>query len=225
MGTQDKDFCKMIIFRQEFIAMKRIFYLCLVCLINGLVLSAQTTEKSLKFFNKTEAGVSFGIGSFKTDVINNDQKKARNDEIVITLQTINGVKYMDHLGVGLSFGVEKWSNGLLWPLYAYISYDLKPSDNTFYGAVYLGYAFGTRYKTSFFEQGKGAFGLSIGLGYKMKIAKNLAFMYEIFYKYQAIESNYNIWVTDTMNVKKLIRNVDYKVPLHFAGFKIGICFP
>ncbi len=205
--------------------MKKILCFFVFCLLNGLLLSAQTNDKSLKYFNKTEAGVSFGLGSFKTDIYNNVQKKIRNDEIVITFQTINGLKYMNQLGVGLSFGVEKWQNGLFWPLYAYISYDLKPADNTFYGAIYLGYAFGTRKQTSFYEEGKGAFGLSIGLGYKMKIAKNLRFMYEIFYKYQAISSNYNVWYTDSANVKKLIRTEEYKVPLHFAGFKIGICFP
>jgi len=205
--------------------MKRFLWVISLCLMNGLLLPAQSGDHSLKYFNKTEGGVSFGLGSFKADVVNNLQKKVRNDEIVITFQTINGLKYMDLLGIGLSLGVEKWQNGLFWPLYAYLSYDLKPADNTFYAALYLGYVFGSRKKTSLYEEATGGFGMSVGVGYKMKIAKKLRFMYEIFYKYQATGSSYNVWVTDSTNVRKLIRTTDYKVPLHFAGFKIGICFP
>ncbi|HNX85432.1 MAG TPA: hypothetical protein PKN12_00735 [Bacteroidales bacterium] len=186
-----------------------------------------TTDKSLVFFNKTEGGVAFGIGSFKTNVVNGIQKKARNDEIVVSLQTINGVKYLDRVTVGVSIGVEKWQNGLFWPVYAYLGYALKPTANSFFANIYLGYGFGTRYSTNFYEQGSGAFGMSIGVGYQMRISKKLRFLYEIFYRYQAVESTYfriNDIESDTGTYQKKTA-VDYKVPLHFAGFKIGICFP
>ncbi|MEI7983003.1 MAG: hypothetical protein WCI71_15235 [Bacteroidota bacterium] len=192
-------------------------------------LSAQTSgnDKSLTWFNKTEGGISFGVGSFNTNIVNGIQKKIRNDEIVVTFQTINGVKYMNRLGLGVSIGVEKWQNGLFWPIYGYLSYALKPAGNTFFGNIYLGYGIGTRYSTSFYEQGKGGFALSIGLGYQMRISKKLQFMYEIFYKYQAVESTYyriNGVTTDSGTIQKKTP-VPYKVPLHFAGFKIGLCFP
>ena len=181
-------------------------------------------EHSLKYFNKTETGISFGIGKFRTDIYNGIQKKIRNDEIVFTLQTINGIRFGDQLGLGVSAGVEKWQNGLFWPLYGFLSYDLKPADNTFYGSVYIGYGIGHRDADSFHEAGDGAFALSIGVGYKQKIAKKLRFIFEAFYKYQAVDSKYNIFTT--INDSTTLQTVqDYKTSLHFAGFKIGITFP
>ena len=184
-------------------------------------------EKSLKFFNKTEAGVSFGIGSFKTDVVNGTQKKIKNDELVINFQTINGVKYMNRLGLGLGVGFEKWRNGFFWPIYGVITFDLKPADNTFFADLSLGYSIGTRYATTFFEEGTGAFALSVGIGYKMKVAGKIHFMYEVFYRYQSINSSYfNIVDTMVDSVKVQIKTrYDYTVPLHFAGFKIGVIIP
>jgi len=184
-------------------------------------------DKSLTWFNKTEGGVSFGIGSFNTNIVNGIQKRIKNDEIVVTFQTVNGVKYLNRLSIGVSIGVEKWQNGLFWPIYGYLGYTLKPTDNTLFANLYLGSGIGTRYATSFYEQGKGGFAMSIGLGYQMRISKKLLFVYEVFYKYQALESTYyriNDVTQDsvTMQVKTA---VNYKVPLHFAGFKIGLRFP
>jgi hypothetical protein len=189
-------------------------------------LTAQTEneDKSLKYFNKTEAGISFGLGSFKTDMYNGIQKNVRNDEIVVTLQTVNGFKYMNKISLGLSLGAEFWQNGLFWPVYGYLGYDFKPADNNFFADVYIGYAYGNRDATSFYHEGKAAFAFSIGIGYKMKVAKKLKFMYEVFYKYQAMESYYNMYYQRNDTLISTTR-IDYKIPLSFAGFKIGICFP
>jgi hypothetical protein len=203
--------------------------LVFVFLLTGVCLFAQTEneDKSLKYFNKTEAGISFGLGSFKTDMYNGIQKKVRNDEIVVNFQTINGFKYMNKIFVGVSVGAEVWQNGLFWPVYAYLGYDFKPADNTFFADVYIGSAPGNRDATSYYHAGKGTFAFSIGLGYKMKVAKKLKFMYEIFYKYQSIESSYDYKTEYELNdsIFSTSRTVDYKIPLHFAGFRIGICFP
>ena len=204
----------------------RIVFLATVSLLSCKIVFSQTEstpDRSLKYFNKTEAGVSIGIGYFNTDFINGTQKKVRNDEIVVTVQTVNGFKYMDKIGVGISVGAEIWQNGLFWPICGYLGYDLKPADNTFFANLYLGSAICKRYKTNFYESGKGAFTLTIGLGYKMKLNKKLRFMYEFFYHYQAIESSYKkiySGTTDTTTIQ-----LNYTVPLNFAGFKIGICFP
>lgn len=188
--------------------------------------TANTSDKSLRFFNKTEGGVFFGIGSFKTDIENGRQKKIKNDELVIFFQTINGVKYMNRLGLGVSVGFEKWRNGFFWPIYGYISCDLKPTDNTFFANVYLGYSIGTKYAQPPYStyDGTGAFGLIVGVGYKMKVAKKINFMYEIFYRYQSVDSRYGVYVLDTTG-RHLVNTVDYKIPLHFAGFKIGVIIP
>lgn len=193
------------------------------------VLPAQSEDqdRSLKYFNKTEAGISFGIGNFKSDVYNGVQKKVRNDEIIATFQTVNGFKYNNKVSVGLSAGAELWQNGLFWPVCAYLSYDFKPANQNFFADIYIGYAFGDRNATSFYHGGKGALAFSLGIGYKMKVTKKLRFMYEIFYKYQAIESSYDNKVEYEQNdtIKTYINTVNYKQPLNFAGFKIGVCFP
>jgi hypothetical protein len=200
---------------------------CLACIAwaTGVTAQDQADQLLLKYFNKTEAGISFGVGSFKTDIYNGVQKKIKNDELVITLQTVNGIKIYNKLALGVSIGVEKWQNGLFWPLYGYLRYDLKPEGNSFFGGIYLGYGLGTRYSTTYYHEGKGAFAMSIGLGYKMKVGSKLKFFYEIFYKYQALESDYNVYtqLSDTSAVK--VSSVDYKLPLNFAGFKIGITIP
>ncbi|MEI6899762.1 MAG: hypothetical protein WCL00_07790 [Bacteroidota bacterium] len=182
-------------------------------------------ERSLKYFNKTEAGFAFGVGSFKTDIINNNQKTIKNDELVFTLQTINGFKYMNKLAVGISLGAEIWHNALLWPICAYIGYDFKPAENTMFANIFLGSAMGTRKEVkSYYHEGKGAFAFTLGVGYKMRVSKKLRFSYEVFYKYQAMNSSYdNVLIkNDTIYSS---RTISYKVPLSFAGFKIGINFP
>jgi len=184
-----------------------------------------TKDKSIRYFNKTDAGVSFGLGSFKTDIVKGVQKKIRNDELVITVQTTNGIKLFNKLCVGLSLGIEKWRNGFFYPILAYLGYDLKAKDNTFFGGVYLGYGLGTRYATTYYHEGSGAFAFSIGLGYKMKVGKSIKFLYEIFYKYQALESSYNVYTALNDSTLSPPRLVDYKIPLHFAGFKIGVIIP
>lgn len=182
---------------------------------------------SVKFFNKTEAGVSFGIGSFPTDVVNGVQKKIRNDEIPIVLQTTNGIMYMDHLALGVTVGAERWTNGFFWPVYGYAGYDFKPAANTVFANLYLGYGFGTRTSTTYVQEGTGGFSFSIGIGYKMYVTKKLKFLYEVFYKYESLESSYSRItdvLVDTVYVRKTSQ-VEYKVPLHFMGFKIGISIP
>jgi hypothetical protein len=183
-------------------------------------------DKSLKYFNKTEAGISFGLGSVNTDIINGIPYRVRNDEIVVTLQTINGFKYMNKISLGVSVGAELWQNGLFWPIYGYLGYDFKPmGENNFFADVYIGYAIGKRDTTRFYHyEGEGAFAFSIGVGYKMKVTKTIRFIYEVFYKYQAIESSYNNIYSRNDTIIST-RKVDYKIPLSFAGFKIGICFP
>ncbi len=182
---------------------------------------------SVKFFNKTEAGVSFGIGSFNADVENGIQKQIRNDEIPIVLQTTNGIMYMNQLALGVTVGAERWTNGLFWPVYGYLGYDFKPATNSIFANLYLGYGFGTRYSTTYVQEGTGGFSFSIGVGYKMPVTKKLKFMYEVFYKYQSIESAYvNSWeVTNDTGTVTRSSLVDYKFPLHFMGFRIGITIP
>lgn len=192
-----------------------------IFLISGLFIFGQDNQqdKSLRYYNKTEAGFAFGIGSFNTDIYEGVQEKIRNDEMVISLQTINGLVYQGRVGLGVGIGVEKWQHALLFPVFGQVYYDFRPRENTLFAAGSLGSSFGTRDSTNFYHQGKGGFMFHLGFGYKMKVFKRLQFQYELFYKYQAILSSYTNHYTDST-----YREIDYKVPLHFLGFRIGISF-
>lgn len=210
--------------------------LFVTCFFYGLQMSfsqeADTASNTLKYFNKTEFGVSMGVGSYANNVYNGITYKVKNDEIVATLQTVNGFMYNNRWLLGASIGVEKWRYGLFWPIYGYLGYHFKKTVNTFFANIYLGYGIGTRYSsggneynTSFVAQGKGAFALMIGVGYKMKVAKNLRFGYELFYKYQALNTTYNnvYQKSDTSSI--VTTTVPYTLGLHFAGFKVTVNFP
>jgi hypothetical protein len=200
------------------------FIFAFILAANILLAQNEYADRSLKYFNKTETGVSFGIGSFKTDVYNGIQKSVRNDEIIATFQTVNGFKYMNKVAIGLSVGAEVWQNGVFYPVCAYLGYDFKPADHNFFANIYLGYAYGDRDSTSFYNKGTGALAFSIGIGYKMQVTKKLKLMYEVFYKYQAMESYYSSFYIRNDSIIAATK-IDYKIPLSFAGFKIGICFP
>jgi len=178
--------------------------------------------RTFNYFNRTEAEISFGVGNFKADVLNGVQKSLKNNELVIAVQTVNGIAYHGRIGLGLGVGVEVWKDGLFFPVFGQLHYDLRPRDKTFYGQLSLGSGIGTRYSTSFYQEGTGGLMVQVGIGYKMKVYKRLRFYYEVFYKYQAVNSAYtDKIVTDDTTI---VRNIDYKVPLNFMGFKIGISF-
>lgn len=206
--------------------MNNYILLSLLLVIPGFLLAQEPgqnkPDKKFRYFNRTEAGVSFGLGSFKTDIYDGIQKHVRNDEIVIMAQTVNGISYKGRTGLGVGIGIEKWQHGLFFPVFGEFYYDLKEKGNTFFGTLSLGKSIGTRDSTSFYQQGDGGFTARIGIGYKMKIAKRLRFYYELFYSYQAIHSAYRNYVT--MDSVVQYRTVDDKVPLSFVGFRIGISF-
>ncbi|MFH1161303.1 MAG: hypothetical protein V1733_10205 [bacterium] len=178
-----------------------------------------TSDRTFGYFNKTEAGFAFGVGSFKTDIYQGVQKSIKNNELVFSLQTINGIQHQGRVGIGVGVGVEKWKKGLFFPVFGHLFYDVKPKDNTFFGSLGLGSSIGTRDSTSFYHKGTGAFIAQVGIGYKMKVFKRLRFYYEVFFKYQAILSSYSNEYNDSISVI-----VDYKVPNYFLGFRIGISY-
>jgi hypothetical protein len=162
-----------------------------------------------------------GFGSFNADNIRGYIKKVKNDQIIISAQTINGIVISGRAGLGIGLGAEFWEKGMFYPVFAHFYYDLKLSDNTPFAYINLGEAFGKRDSTYYYESGKGGFLFCIGAGYKMKVGKRFQFEYEIFYRYQAIQSNYRTYY-DTIPTH--FTTTEYNVPYHFAGFKIGMLF-
>jgi hypothetical protein len=201
--------------------MKRSLLLLVYFVAGTCLVSGQGIQKSMKYYNRTEAGFAFGISSFKTDIYDGIQKSIKNNEIALSLQTINGLMFNNRVCVGVGIGVEKWQNGLFFPLFGQLAYYFKPVENSFFADLTAGYGFGNRDKTSDYEAGTGALMFGAGLGYSREVAKRLRFQFEIFYRYQAIESSYNVYYSDST---KTDRMVDYKVPLSFIGFRVGILF-
>lgn len=207
--------------------MKTLLITCtalLLVLFSPALSIAQSSAGSFSWFgNRTEAGIGLGVGSFKTDVVNGLQRTIRNNEIIFTLHTINGIKLGERAFLGLGVGCDVWQHGSFIPVFGHLSYDLNKKENPFVASLSLGYSFGTREETTDYASGTGAFMASVGLGYKLKISKKLKFIYEIFYKYQAIESTYtNTW--NTSDTTTYTSTVNYKVPNHFVGFRIGIVY-
>jgi hypothetical protein len=202
----------------------RILVLTLSSFLVSISLSAQSSggNMTLKYFNKTGIGTAIGIGSFKGDIDSGSvQRKLKNDQMIFPIQTINGFILGDRVGIGLGLGIEFWKEGLFFPVFGHLSCDLKKSENTFYGILDIGTAIGTRKETSYYASGKGGTLFSLGAGYRMTISKRLQFGYEVFYRYQAIDSHYTVYL-DAARTKSV--EVDEKFPYHFAGFKIGIIF-
>jgi hypothetical protein len=200
-----------------------IFILIIPCLYNGAFAQDNAPQPAFRYFNKTEAGIGLGLGKFKNDIYNGIQKTIKNDQIIISAQTINGVVLSGRAGLGVGLGAEFWQKGMFYPVFAHFYYDLKLSDNTPFAYINLGEAFGRRDSTYYYASGKGGLLFSIGVGYKMKIGKRFQFEYEIFYRYQSIQSTYRQYYVAADSTEHFTTH-DYKVPYHFAGFKIGVLF-
>jgi hypothetical protein len=198
-----------------------LFTLLLSALVNFAFGQDPSENSALQYFNKTEAGFGIGFGSFGTDNIRGYVKKAKNDQIIIPIQTINGIVISGRAGLGIGLGAEFWKEGMFYPVFAHFFYDFKPSDNTPFAFINLGEAFGKRDSTSSYESGKGGLLFSIGIGLRKRIGKRFQFEYELFYRYQAITSNYRTYY-DT--IASHYTTTEYKVPYNFIGFKIGVLF-
>ncbi len=201
--------------------MKRSLILLILFVFGIAIAHAQNPDRSIKYFNRTEAGFGFGIASYKTDIYDGIQKSIKNNEIVISLQTINGVMFSNRITLGAGIGAEMWQNGWFFPLFGHAAYFFRPVENTFFLNANVGYGFGNRDKTGSYNAGTGGLTFGAGVGYSREVSKRLRFLFEAFYKYQAIESTYTVYYSDTT---KTDRVVDYKVPLSFIGFRVGILF-
>jgi hypothetical protein len=207
--------------------MNRLFLLLSILVFTGLcnpAFAQDPTEKpAFQYFNKTGAGIGIGLGKFKNDINYGFQTKLKNDQVIISAQTINGIVISGRVGLGLGLGAEFWEKGMFYPVFGHLYYDFKPADNTLFAYIDLGELFGRRDSTSHYASGKGGVLFSIGVGYKMKIGKRFQFEYGIFYRYQAIQSTYRNYFLGADSTKR-VTIVDYKVPYHFAGFRIAVLF-
>ncbi len=200
-----------------------LYILILPGLCNMVSAQDPDAKPAFQYFNKTEVGIGIGLGKFKTDIHYGFQRTIKNDQVIISAQTINGIVISGRAGLGVGLGAEFWQKGMFYPVFAHFYYDIKPSDNTPFVYINLGEAFGKRDSTYNYASGKGGLLFSIGVGYKMKIGKRFQFEYGFFYRYQAIQSTYRNYYVAADSTEHF-STVGYKVPYHFAGFKIGVLF-
>jgi hypothetical protein len=201
--------------------MKRSKIIVLLLLFITCAASGQHAEKSMKYFNRTDAGFAFGIGSFETDYDKDHRNKIKNNEIIISLQTINGLIFNNRITLGVGIGAEIWQNGLFFPLFGHVGYYFKPVENTVFLNGNVGYGFGNRDSTGSYRAATGGLTFHIGVGYSRSVSKRLRFEFEAFYKYQALDSKYKMDYADSTLTDKV---VDYTFPLSFIGFRVGILF-
>ncbi|MCX6246407.1 MAG: hypothetical protein NTW10_01630 [Bacteroidetes bacterium] len=199
------------------------FILILAGLVTRLSGQDPAAKPAFRFFNKTESGIGIGLGKFKTDIYYGIQKSIKNDQITVSIQTINGIIISGRAGLGVGLGAEFWQKGMFYPVFAHLWYDFTPKDNTPFAYINLGQAFGKRDSTYYYNSGTGGLMFNLGFGYKMKIGKRFQFEYEIFYRYQAIKSSYRNYYTAADSTTHFT-TTDYTVPYNFAGFKIGVLF-
>jgi hypothetical protein len=191
--------------------------------MNSVSAQNSETRSDFQYFNKTEFSIGLGFGSFKTDIdTNGRQSTVKNDQIIFTFQTINGVCISNRFGLGLGIGAEFWQHGMFYPLFAHIYYDFRKDENTPFAFMNIGKAFGNRDSTYYYASGKGGTLFGIGAGYKMKVSKRFRFEYALFYRYQAILSTYQTEYVSKGTVH--YSTTDYKVPYNFGGFRIAVIF-
>jgi hypothetical protein len=183
----------------------------------------QPAAMTFGYFNKTEAGIGIGVGKYKGDIYYGYQTTLKNTQTIFSIETINGIVISGRAGLGLGVGAEFWNKGMFYPVFAHFYYDFKLADNTPFAYINLGNAFGSRDSTTSYASGKGGLLFSIGAGYKMKIGKHFRFEYEIFYRYQAIQSTYRNYYMAADSTERQSTN-DYTVPNHFIGLKIGVSY-
>lgn len=206
--------------------MKRIKIIILLLFsfgFSGVYSQSPTPPPTYRYFNETDAGIAFGLGQFKTNIVNGSQEKIKNDQTVYSVQTINGVLISDRAGIGIGVGAEFWSNAMFYPVFAHLFYNFKASGSTPFAAVSLGEAFGKRDSTQNYPSGKGGFYAGLSGGYKMKAGKHFFIEYEAFYRFQSVRSTYlDIYVAKDESLHSA--TVNYNVPYHFFGIRIGMVY-
>jgi hypothetical protein len=157
--------------------------------------SKATDFKKSGFINVTEINYSLGVG----DVIvgNYTYKNVDNS---FGFRTINGYQLNEHLSLGIGIGIDKYKSATLLP----ITFDaratiLKGKVSPVFTAN-IGYAVGL-------NDVKGGLVINPQIGFKTYISKNVAYLFNVGYKWQGQEvmyfSGYNYYggySTTTENV-------------------------
>lgn len=153
--------------------------------------SKGTDLKKSGFINITEINYCPGIGD-----INFGNYTVKNEDNSFGFRTVNGYQLNEHLSLGIGIGIDKYKNATLLPITVDArSTFLKGKVSPVFTAN-IGYAVGLNDVSS---------GLIINpqIGIKTYISRNVAYLFNVGYKWQAQEVTYytnSYYDTKTENV-------------------------
>jgi hypothetical protein len=143
--------------------------------------SKDASFKKRGFINLTEINFSPGIGNVNTETLT-----YKNADFSFGFRTVNGYQINEHLSLGLGIGIDKYKYSTLLP----ITFDaratiLKGKVSPVFTAN-IGYSVGL-------NEVKGGFVINPQFGIKTYLSENVAYLFNLGYKWQAQEATYYIY--------------------------------
>ena len=169
-------------------------------------LSNPPSLKTESFYHEIRGGLLFG-----------------EENIDVSLQTINGYQFNKYLGTGLGLGINKFGNYTTLPLYAQVKgyiFDKKVSP-FYFGDIGYGFAWNTNKNEDLFELENVQGGLywQLGLGYQINFY-NSSIIFTLGYINQDSKADYiyyRPWDMDDVEIseRRLLRRVAFSVGFLF----------
>ena len=168
--------------------------------------SKVTDFKKNGFINISEINYSFGNGG-------ETMYGVKNDEYYLGFRSVNGYKFNEHFSLGAGIGIEKYKGSILMP----ITFDaratiLKGKVSPVFTANF-GYAVGL-------ADVKGGLVINPQIGIKTNISKNVAYLFNVGYKWQArdITIVYYDGYTSNPTMHVITKGVNYEFITISTGF-------
>ncbi len=172
----------------------------------GEKLNNPPSLKIESFYHEIKGGLLFG-----------------EDNVGVSLQTINGYQFSKYLGTGLGIGINKYGNYLTMPVYATIKGYLsdKKVSPFYFGDVGYGFAWKTNKNEDQFELNNVTGGLywQIGLGYQINFY-NSSMVFSLGYINQDSKADYiyyRPWDIDDVEIseRRILRRFAFSVGFLF----------
>ncbi len=140
--------------------------------------------KKSGFINLTEINYSPGIGNVKID-----DYTVKNEDNSFGFRTVNGYQLNKHLSLGIGVGIDKYKNATLLPLTLDARVTVLEGSVSPVFTANVGYAIGL-------NAVKGGLVINPQIGIKAYITKNVAYLFNVGYKWQAQEATYSLYPND-----------------------------
>jgi len=164
------------------------FNILILFFISNSIL-AQNNEIEEDFKNqglsfKTQTLVLFPYDDGTNGGVYNTDFEIENNTFIFGLNSEVNYYFSQNFGVGIGFGFEKINqpNFIYYPIYLNIISALNDTKNAIYAKVNFGTHLGNLDKSGFVFRG--------GLGYRLKVYKNILSNFELTYSYQNIYKSF-----------------------------------